>query len=330
LFFPVNAKILIVDDESSARGALEVLLRREGFEVREVHDGHSALEECATFLPDLILLDIVMPGIDGFEVCRRIKNTPETRLTPVVLITGLSDTEDRINGINAGADDFLSKPIDFGELLARIWSLLKLKQYTDELENAETVLFTLAQSIEARDPYTHGHCERLAQMSSRLGMRLLLPEEDIKALRWAGIVHDVGKVAVPDSILLKPGPLAPEEIVVMRKHSEVGEKICAPLRAFRLVLPIIRHHHEKRDGSGYPDGLSGEAIPLTARILQLADVYDALTTDRPYRTAVPSEAALSLMDEEAVRGWWDIELFNTFRDMIRESKLAVAPRSAHR
>jgi putative two-component system response regulator len=330
LFFPVNAKILIVDDESSARGALEVLLRREGFEVREVHDGRSALEECATFRPDLILLDIVMPGMDGFEVCRRIKNTPETRLTPVVLITGLSDTEDRINGINAGADDFLSKPIDFSELHARIRSLLKLKQYTDELENAETVLFSLALSIEARDPYTRGHCERLAQMSSRLGMRLELPDEDIKALRWAGIVHDVGKVAVPDSILLKPGPLTADEIVVMRKHSEVGEKICAPLRAFRLVLPIIRHHHEKRDGSGYPDGLSGEAIPLTARILQLADVYDALTTDRPYRTAVPSEAALSLMDEEAIRGWWDVELFNTFRDMIRESNPAVAPRSAHR
>jgi putative two-component system response regulator len=330
LFFPVNAKILIVDDESSARGALEVLLRREGFEVREVHDGHSALEECATFRPDLILLDIVMPGIDGFEVCRRIKNTPETRLTPVVLITGLSDTEDRINGINAGADDFLSKPIDFSELHARIRSLLKLKQYTDELENAETVLFTLALSIEARDPYTHGHCERLALMSSQLGLRLELPDEDLKALRWAGTVHDVGKVAVPDSILLKPGPLTPEEIVVMRRHAEVGEKICAPLRAFRLVLPIIRHHHEKRDGSGYPDGLSGEAIPLTARILQLADVYDALTTDRPYRTAVPSEAALSLMDEEAVRGWWDIELFNTFRAMIRESKPAIAPRSAHR
>lgn len=201
----MNAKILIVDDESSARGALEVLLRREKFDVHEVHDGESALAECAAFRPDLILLDIVMPGMDGFEVCRRIKNTPETRLTPVVLITGLSETEDRINGINAGADDFLSKPIDFGQLLARIRSLLKLKQFTDELENAETVLFTLARSIEARDPYTHGHCERLAQMSSRLGLRLGLPEEDIKALRWAGIVHDVGKVAVPDSILLNPG-----------------------------------------------------------------------------------------------------------------------------
>jgi putative two-component system response regulator len=326
----MNGKILIVDDESSARFALELLLRREGFEVHEVHDGVSALAECATFRPDLILLDIVMPGIDGFEVCRRIKNTPETRLTPVVLITGLSATEDRIKGINAGADDFLSKPIDFSELLARTRSLLRLKQYTDELENAETVLFTLAQSIEARDPYTRGHCERLAQMSSRLGERIAIADENIKALRWAGIVHDVGKVAVPDSIFLKPGPLTPEEILVMRKHSEVGERICAPLRSFRLVLPIIRHHHEKRDGSGYPDGLKGEEIPLTARILQLADVYDALTTDRPYRTAVASEVALSMMDEEATRGWWDRGLFETFRDMIRESRIGSVSQPARR
>ena len=326
----MNGKILIVDDESSARGALEVLLRREGFDVRDVHDGASAMAECASFRPDLILLDIVMPGMSGFEVCRRIKNTPETRLTPVVLITGLSATEDRIEGINAGADDFLSKPLDFSELLARTRSLLRLKQYTDELENAETVVFTLAQSIEARDPYTHGHCERLAQMSSRLGERLGIAEENIKALRWAGIVHDVGKVAVPDSILLKPGPLTPEEISVMRKHAEVGERICAPLRSFRLVLPIIRHHHEKRDGSGYPDGLKGEAIPLTARILQLADVYDALTTDRPYRTAVPSEAALAMMDEEATLGWWDRELFSSFRDMIRESRPAALPPQEYR
>ena len=326
----MNGKILIVDDESSARGALEVLLRREGFDVRDVHDGASAMAECASFRPDLILLDIVMPGMSGFEVCRRIKNTPETRLTPVVLITGLSATEDRIEGINAGADDFLSKPLDFSELLARTRSLLRLKQYTDELENAETVVFTLAQSIEARDPYTRGHCERLAQMSSRLGGRLGIAEENIKALRWAGIVHDVGKVAVPDSILLKPGPLTPEEISVMRKHAEVGERICAPLRSFRLVLPIIRHHHEKRDGSGYPDGLKGEAIPLTARILQLADVYDALTTDRPYRTAVPSEAALAMMDEEATLGWWDRELFSSFRDMIRESRPAALPPQEYR
>ena len=318
-------KILIVDDESAARAALETLLRREGFEVRDASDGQTALALCSRFLPDLILLDILMPGMNGFEVCRRIKATPETRLTPVVLITGLSATEDRIEGINAGADDFLSKPIDFNELLARTRSLLRLKQYTDELENAEAVVFTLAQSIEARDPYTRGHCERLADMSARLGARLEIPEEYIKALRWAGIVHDIGKVVVPDSILLKPGPLTPEEMAVMRKHSVVGERICIPLKSFRPVLPIIRHHHEKRDGSGYPDGLRGEDIPLTARILQLADVYDALTTDRPYRTAVPSEEALQLMDDEAKLGWWDEGLFGKFRDMIRETRATAPP-----
>ena len=318
-------KILIVDDESGARAALEFLLRREGFEVRDAADGPTAIQECATFRPDLILLDIMMPGMNGFEVCRHIKATPETRLTPVVLVTGLTTTEDRIIGINAGADDFLSKPIDLNELLARTRSLLRLKQYTDELENAEAVLFSLAHSIEARDPYTHGHCERLVEMSARMGERLGVPEEQIKALRRAGVVHDIGKVAVPDSILLKPGPLTADETKVMQKHPVVGERICAPLKTFRLVLPIIRHHHEKHDGTGYPDKLQGEEIPLTARILQLSDVYDALTTDRPYKVAFMPEVALDLMGEEAERGWWDRELFEAFREMIRLHHKDLAP-----
>src|SRR5271154_2869287 len=313
-------KILIVDDESAPRAALEMLLRREGYEVRDAGDGEAALVECAMFRPDLILLDILMPGIDGFEVCRRIKATPETRLTPVVLITGLFETEDRIKGINAGADDFLSKPIDLNELLARTRSLLRLKQYTDELEHAEGVLFSLARSIEARDPYTRGHCERLAEMSAQLGGRLGASGEDIKALRRAGIVHDIGKVAVPDAILLKPGPLTYEETIQMRKHAAVGESICSPLKTFGIVLPIIRHHHEKYDGSGYPDNLQGKDIPLTARILQLADVFDALTTDRPYKTAIPWETALLMMDAEAERGWWDRELYAAFREMIQEAR----------
>jgi cyclic di-GMP phosphodiesterase len=322
-------RILIVDDEAAARAGLGVLLRREAYEVREVSDGPTALAECASFRPDLILLDIVMPEMNGFEVCRRIKATPETRLTPVILITGLSATADRIKGINAGADDFLSKPIDLNELLARARSLLRLKQFTDELENAESVLFSLAHSIEARDPYTRGHCERLAEMSSRLGEALGLPEEYITALRRAGIVHDIGKVAVPDAILLKPGPLSDAETQVMRKHPVIGERICTPLRTFRLVLPIIRHHHERHDGSGYPDGLRGAEIPLTAAILQLADVYDALTTDRPYRAAIPADAALDTMDEEAVRGWWDRDLFSAFRKMIRNGNGVASDETAH-
>ena len=321
----MREKILIVDDETGARAALEFLLRREGFEVRDAPDGRSAIVECSTFRPDLILLDIMMPGMDGFEVCRRIKAAPETRLTPVVLITGLTATEDRIKGINAGADDFLCKPIDLNELLARTRSLLRLKQITDELENAEAVLFTLAHSIEARDPYTRGHCERLAEMSARMGERLRIPEDQIKALRRAGVVHDIGKVAVPDSILLKPGPLTADEVEIIQKHPVVGERICAPLKTFRLVLPIIRHHHEKYDGSGYPDGLVGDAIPLTARILQLSDVYDALTTDRPYKVAFTPEVALALMDDECERGWWDRELLTVFRQMTLESQAQLAP-----
>lgn len=315
----MSGKILIVDDESAARAALEMLLRREGFDVRDASSGEAALAECATFRPDLILLDIMMPGISGFEVCRQIKAKPEMRLTPVVLITGLSATEDRIEGINVGADDFLSKPIDFSELLARTRSLLRLKQYTDELENAETVLFSLALSIEARDPYTRGHCDRLAAMSAQLGQRLRLPEEDIRSLRRGGIVHDIGKVVVPDAVLLKPGALTREEFAVIQKHPAAGERICAPLKTFRSVLPVIRHHHERYDGSGYPDGLRGAETPLSARILQLADVYDALTTDRVYRTAVPAEEALAIMNDEAQRGWWDRELFGIFREMIRAS-----------
>jgi len=294
----VPERILIVDDEADARVPLAMLLRREGFEVRDASDGKSALAECASFHPDLILLDILMPGMSGFEVCWRIKAAPETRLTPVVLVTGLSGTEERIRGINAGADDFLSKPIDFNELLARTRSLLRLKQYTDELEHAESVLFSLAYAIEARDPYTHGHCERLAEMSMHLARKLKLSEEHIGALRRAGYVHDIGKVAVPDATLLKPGPLSEEEKRVMRKHPEVGERICAPLRTFRPVLPIIRHHHERHDGSGYPDGLRGAEIPVTASVLQLADVYDALTCKRVYKAAYPHEIARSIIVAE--------------------------------
>ena len=198
-----------------------------------------------------------------------------------MLVTGLTDSGDRIQGIEAGADDFLGKPVNKEELLTRVRSLLRLKQFTDELENAETVLFSLALSIEAKDPYTEGHCGRLSKYFVALAKRLGLPEELRVALRRAGIVHDIGKVAVPEHILLKPGPLTPEEWKIMKEHPVIGERICAPLRSFRHVLPIIRYHHEKLDGSGYPDGLKGEEIPLTARILQMVDIYDALTTDRP-------------------------------------------------
>jgi putative two-component system response regulator len=193
-----------------------------------------------------------------------------------------------------------------------VHSLLRLKQFTDELDNAETVLFSLALSIEAKDPYTEGHCDRLSKYSVALGEKLGLPQDLRVALRRGGLVHDIGKLSVPEHILLKPGPLTPEERKIMEQHTITGERICAPLRSFRHVLPIIRHHHEKQDGSGYPDGLKGAQVPLTARILQVTDIYDALTTDRPYRKALPVEKAFAILREEVKRGWWDASILDEF------------------
>lgn len=282
-------------------------------------DGYQALEHLSSGGVDLALLDVVMPRLTGFEVCRRVKADPATRLVPVVLVTGLSQSQDRVRGIECGADDFLSKPVVKEELLARVRSLLRLKHFTDELENAETVLFSLALSIEAKDPYTGGHCDRLSKYSVALGERVGLREELCVALRRAGVVHDIGKLAVPEHILLKPGPLTPEEWIVMKQHPILGERICSPLKSFRHVLPIIRHHHEKLDGTGYPDGLRGEKIPLTARILTTVDTYDALTTDRPYRQALSNEEALATLRAEVARGWWDRSLVDELEGLLASS-----------
>jgi putative two-component system response regulator len=310
------ATILVADDNWANLELFSELLQDQGYRVICVVDGDQALEALNADQIDMTLLDVMMPGRTGFDVCRAIKSNPETRLIPVVLVTGLTDTSDRIQGIEAGADDFLSKPVNREELLARVRSLLRVKQFTDELENAETVLFSLALSIEAKDPYTEGHCDRLSKYSVALAERLGLPEELRVALRRAGVVHDIGKVAVPEHILLKPGPLDSEEWKVMKQHPVIGERICAPLKSFRHVLPIIRHHHEKRDGSGYPDGLKGEEIPLTARILQTVDIYDALTTARPYRKALPPKETLTVMHEEVKRGWWDASLVEELEALI--------------
>lgn len=316
----MTGTILVVDDNATNRTLLEELLSAQGYKVITAADGQQALRQFARVKPDLVLLDVMMPGLDGFEVCRRLKNNAETRLTPVVLVTALSATEHRVRGIEAGADDFLNKPVDRSELLARVRSLLSLKAYTDELDRAESVLFALARSIEGKDPYTEGHCERLVDYSARLGEHIGLPPEQITALRRAGIVHDIGKVAVPDAILLKPGKLTPEEWKIMREHPVEGERICAPLKSFRLVLPIIRHHHEKWDGSGYPDGLKGEGIPLTARVLTIVDVYDALTTERPYKRAWSPAEALATMEDEIKKGWWDPRLLAEFQRMLVQSR----------
>jgi putative two-component system response regulator len=315
-----KAVILVADDDELNRAVLSEILSGEGYHVICAEDGDQALDAIQSNLVDLVLLDVMMPHKTGFDVCRIVKSQPETRLIPVVLVTGLSSVDERIQGITCGADDFLSKPVNRQELLARTRSLLRLKEFTDELENAEAVLFSLALSIEAKDTYTRGHCDRLAEYSTALANRVGLARDHCVALRRAGVVHDIGKICVPEHVLLKRGPLTAEEWVIVKQHPTVGERICAPLRSFRLVVPIIRHHHEKLDGSGYPDGLKGDQIPLTARILQVTDVYDALTTDRPYRVALPRELALATMREEVKRGWWDSALLDELEVVVVEQE----------
>lgn len=312
--------ILVADDNIANRELVAALLSVEGYQVICAENGQQALAHLNDDSIDLALLDVVMPRPSGFELCQILKSKAETRLIPVVLLTSLNSESDRIHGLLCGADDFLSKPVNKQELLARVYSLLRLKQFTDEMDNAEMVLFSLALTIEAKDPYTEGHCDRLSKYSVALGEKLGLPDDLRLALRRGGLIHDIGKLAVPEHILLKPGPLTPEERKIMEQHTIIGERICAPLRSFRNVLPIIRHHHEKQDGSGYPDGLQGAQVPLTARILQITDIYDALTTDRPYRKALSPEKALTIMRDEVKRGWWDGAVLDAFEAVVAGSQ----------
>ncbi|MFQ5989789.1 MAG: HD domain-containing phosphohydrolase [Candidatus Methylomirabilales bacterium] len=310
-------RILVVDDQEENLELLEALLSVHDYQIIRARNGQEALTQVAEEPPDLILLDTHMPPPDGYQVCKEIKQNEDTRLIPIIIVTTSGELESRVRGIEAGADDFLTKPVHRVELDARVGSLLRLKQFTNELENVEGVLVSLGLAVEAKDPSTQGHCERLADYGVQLGRRFNLAPDHLMALRRAGYLHDLGKIAVPEAILLKPSRLTPEEWEVMRKHPEVGERICQPLRSMRLVLPIIRHHHERWDGSGYPDRLKGEMIPLTARILQIVDVFDALRTERPYKAGLSPAEALKILEEETNRGWYDPKVVAEFVAMCR-------------
>jgi putative two-component system response regulator len=317
------AKVLVADDISANLDLLGRLLTQEGYAVCTASDGEQALAMVRAELPDVVLLDVMMPKMSGYEVCDAIKQNAATRLTPVVLISALRDREDRIAGINAGADDFLAKPIDPHELKARVRSLVRLKRYTDELDSAESVILSLALVIEARDAYTDGHCHRLAGYATALGAALGLGDEQQEALFRGGYLHDVGKIGIPDSILLKRGRLTPDEYERIKEHPLIGDRLCGGMRSLRHVRPIVRHHHERFDGSGYPDGLVGDEIPLLAQIMGIVDVYDAITTARPYRSAATSDEAYGELLNEVGRGWRRRDLVEAFIELGRTTSFAA-------
>lgn len=317
-------RVLVVDDHAASRMTAVALLAMEGYEVIEAENGSAAIELVGKKQPDLILLDVMMPGIDGFEVCHQLKNSENTRLIPIIFITALNDRRSRIRGIEVGADDFLSKPFDRVELAARVKSLVRQKRLNEDLDHAEQVLFSIARAIESRDPNTGDHCERLSHLGKAFGDYLNLTRNQIRDLMWGGYLHDIGKVGIPDEVLLKKGRLTAEEWEVMRTHVLIGEQICLPLRSMRGVIPIIRHHHERWDGSGYPDKLKGDEIPLLAQIFQIIDIYDALTSERPYKRAYTPEEALSVMLEETRMGWRNPQLMEKFTQFIRSRSEQIA------
>jgi putative two-component system response regulator len=303
--------VLVVDDGAANRQLMEAYLVDIECTVRTAEDGHTAVKMIAEDPPDLVLLDVQMPDMDGYEVCRRIRALPKGRLIPVVMITALDRTDDRVKALEVGADDFMSKPVERVEVVARVRSALRLKSVYDTLDSAEQVIFALASAVEAKDPYTGRHTQRVAESARYLGMQMGLPQPALDALYRGGIIHDIGKIGVPDAVLLKPGPLEPHELVRMQAHALIGESIVRPLRSGTNLLPIIRNHHEHFEGGGYPDGLVGDRIPRLARIVSICDAFDAMVSDRPYRPRRSVGTAIEMLNRGAGTQW-DPQLVDLF------------------
>lgn len=311
-----GARILVVDDDRQIRGLLCRMLLALGYKVEEAARRDEALERLRVSMYDLVLLDVDLPDGAGHDVLDEVRSDPSSRLLPVIMITGSGGRDDRLRAIRSGVTDFVIKPFDLEEIATRVRALLQLKFFTDALEEAEKVIVALAKTIDARDPYTAGHSERVSFYAGLLGQRMGLNETDLAALRQGALFHDLGKIAVRDEVLLKPDKLTADEYQHMKCHPTVGRDLLRHMKTLPRALPVVYHHHEKLDGSGYPDGINGSAIPVSTRIVSIADVYDALTTDRPYRPALEREQALTIMTGEARKGWWDSDVLDEFRHLL--------------
>jgi putative two-component system response regulator len=316
--------VLIVEDEPTQRLLLSRVLEREGYRTLGMADGESGMRAIVEQVPQLVLLDLSLPRMDGFEICRRLRADPLTATLPVIVITAHTALDDMVAALDAGADDFLAKPVQQVELLARIRSAMRLRKSITSLERATQIVAALANAVEAKDLGLVHHCRWLAHHAARVGAHVGLRGEELEAVAYGALLHDVGKIGVSEHLLRKEGPLSPEEWTVMRRHPEIGEKICRPLSASRAFAPIIRHHHERFNGTGYPDRLKGEGIPLGARIVAIADAYEAMVHGRPYQPAQSHELAADEL--RRLRGTqFDPGLVPVFLDELERDNQGVPP-----
>jgi putative two-component system response regulator len=320
-----GARILIVDDDEQVRGLLRRVLAAAGYSIEELSSAEDALARIREDPPDLVLLDLNLPDKSGHEVLEAVRSEPATRLLPVVMITGSASTAERLRAQSVGVTDFLTKPFSSEELLPRVRALVLLKRFADEHEHTEKVILMLAKTIDARDPYTAGHSGRVAEYADRLAIRMGVEVDARLEMRRGALFHDLGKIVIPDSVLLKPGTLTPAEREIVEEHPTVGHELLSPMRTMRRTLPVVQLHHERLDGSGYPQGLSGSAIPLPVRIVTVADIFDALTTDRAYRGALSTETAFEILRDGVRRGWWDKDVVDILAALVeQEGRLGAA------
>jgi cyclic di-GMP phosphodiesterase len=325
----VSARALVVDDEATVASLFARILSAEGYSVQTASDFESAREQLDRHPPDVILLDVVLPGTNGFTICQWLKDNAATRLTPVILVTALGDRDSRIAGRRVGADDFLTKPVDSQELVARVASAVRLKRYTDDLDSAASIVMTLAVMIEARDGMAEGHCHRMANHATAIGRALGLGSADLQALHRGGFLHDIGMLAIPPAVLLKAGPLEPNEYERIKSHTIIGDDLCRNLRSLQAVCPIVRHHHEQRDGSGYPDGLRGDEIPLLAQIVSVVDLYDTVTHSSPYQRTLSPEEAIDILRQQAADGLRESLIVETFATIVARERRSSDASGVH-
>ena len=321
-------RVLIVDDEPAQRALEREILEPPRYQTFEASNGREALDLITQYDFDAVVLDKRMPGMDGEEVIRRVREDLGDAMLPIIMVTGSSTSEILPAGLKAGATDFIRKPYNSDEFAARVDAAINRKRLTDQLDSAESVLFALARMVEAKDGDTGDHCTRLAHLAVRFGHELTLDGEQLLALRRGGVLHDIGKLGIPDRVLLKPGALDDAEWLIMRAHTVIGERLCGALKSFRLTVQIIRSHHERWNGTGYPDALQGNDIPLLARVFQICDIFDALSHARPYKPALPRAEVVRIMREEAALGWRDPELIRIFLDMIERDPSSCEATSA--